>query len=91
MQSIDDSDGLRHLVRQALIEMLANSRTPGGTDAVTGAPRSRPPERGIQVTLHGSERSIRLLEEALENGDATLEVAVDSKWGPKVRVRAGRV
>ena len=99
------NDELRLVVRRVLLDMLkptpageprpvsatgpwANRSREDGDERA--APWFESQEREIRVTLRGNERSISLLEQALSEGDTSLEVALDSHSGPRARVRAHR-
>ncbi len=89
-----DSDELRGLVREALLEMLQQGHVGDvgtGDQSAGAAPQRRqrmpPPEREIQLTFRGSERSILMIEEALRSDVTSFEITLGPKWGPKVRVR----
>ncbi len=97
---MDDSanvDELRALVRRTLLDMLqpgSYSRSIGD-QSEEERPRIPPIEvrdQELQVMLRGSQRAIGLLEQALSSGggDTTVEISIESTWGPRARVRLER-
>ncbi len=89
-----NSDELRTIVRRTLLDMLQrgpNSRLSGDQfDAGPKMPPTEDREQELLVRLRGNQRSIGLLEQALRDGDTMFEIAVESQWGPRARVRADR-
>lgn len=85
----EDRDQVRDLIRQTIHEVLND------LEASTSAKFDHyqqivPAQKELTLDVRGSERSIKLLKEALMAGEVTLEIAIGNASGPKVRVQAHR-
>lgn len=85
----EDREEVRDLIRKAIHEVLND------LEATTSAKFDHyqqvvPAQKELTLDVRGSERSIRLLKEALMTGEVTLEIAIGNAVGPKVRVQAHR-
>lgn len=87
-------DDVRSLVRQTILEVLQSEGQTPATDTLNTLAKAQNYEQKVPlphevcVTLRGSERAIRLLEDALASGEALLEIAIGEGFGPKARVEA---
>lgn len=84
------TDELRVLVRRALLGMLQQEEL-GDVVALNGGPAARggiaPDDKTIQITVRGSQRSIGLIEDALQKGETCLQVSLGRAWGPQAQVQ----
>lgn len=92
--NLNERENVRDLIRQAIRDVLGDLNSGIGAPASSGETRyvqAVPEERELTFRVCGSERSISLLESALnDDPSATLEIAIGKDTGPKVRVQARR-
>ena len=90
MSETNEVDDVRDLVRRAILDVLKSEELGGKsqTAAVESYEQKVPSQREVTLVLRGSERAVRLLEDALADGEQLLEIAIGERFGPKARVQA---
>lgn len=84
-----DLNEIRFLIRQAIRDVIGDlTAGPGIRLGATPYEQRIPEPQGFSISVQGSERSISILERALSAGNVTLEIAIGSPTGPKIRVQA---